>query len=834
MVTLGMGTALASFSIAWRTEHAYPNHLRRAEVSELVVNPSLHTDRIDEIVASTPGVLDTVSDALFLATPDVGKPRARMDVENSLLQFRASRDGRYQDRDRPVVHRGRMIRGAGEAFLSLGAAQALGLGVGDNMPVAFWTTTPNEDELDPAEIVEPIGSTDVRVVGVGVFADEVLPDELYARQRVLLSPDVVAPFDCTPPHPPPDDTLSLDELVSDFFPEGCARDPVFFSLKVSGGDRGVPAVVTALDQRLHDENARLPKVMRDLDLGFSILPTVTAEEQARVQRSLAPSVTALRLFGAVATLSTLAVAGLGGLRSLRRIEAEMRVWFDLGMTRRQRAAAAGLPLGVSGGVGIVGTLLVGWVVSGLGPVGSASALEPHSSRGLPLLVAAVVIALALVVLAAEFWGASWLATGDRVAPTRATTSRLGEAAARVGNVPLAIGVRAALPSGTGTGGGARSLLVGAATAISAVVGCVVFSSNMSGLVANPERFGWPFDVGVVINLGYAGAEEGIVSASLDRYEVEAWGFAALPGEVTVKGESLPAVAARPGFDELSVPVVAGSYPNDDGEVALGIRSAERLGLAVDDRVVVTTAFGERAATVAGLVVLPSVGPFQADRVGLGTGALLSSSFFDAVVAAAEQERGLPPGALSGALGAFVAIDLRDDVDAGTFVRELQSEVEKWDADGFPPIVYPNAVRPPEIADVAAVRTAPVILAALLAATMAMAMAMAITVATRARRRELAILRALGCTARQLRSTVAWHSLTVVALGLPAGVLFGMSLGSITWRRFAEGLAVVPSVQLPVGWIVLVAAAAVTIALVAGVIPARTAARSASADELRDS
>lgn len=400
-----------------------------------------------------------------------------------------------------------------------------------------------------------------------------------------------------------------------------------------------PAVVSALGQRLDQENTRLPKVMRDVDFGFSIRPIVTAEEQARVQRSLAPSVTALQLFGAVATFSTLAVAGLGGIRSLRRIEAETQVWFDLGMTRGQRAAAAGLPLGIAGSVGIVGTLLVGWAVSGLGPVGSASALEPHPSRALPLLVAAVVVALALVVLAAEFSVASWLATRDRVAPTPATTSRLGEAAARVGNVPLAIGVRAALPSGTGTGGGAHSVLVGAATAIAAVVGCVVFSSNMSGLVANPERFGWPCDVGVIINLGGGGAEEGIVSASLDRDEVERWGFAALPGEVNVKGESLPAVAARPGFDELSLPVVAGRYPTGDDEVALGVRSAERLGLAVDDRVVLTAAFAERDATVAGLVVLPSVGPFEADRVGLGTGALLSSRFFDAVVAGAERERG---------------------------------------------------------------------------------------------------------------------------------------------------------------------------------------------------
>ncbi len=831
LIALGMGTALASLAVAWRTDHAYPDHLRRAEVGELAVNPSLETDRVDEIIASTPGVLDVVSDALFVATPDEGEPRSRFDVENSLLQFRASSDGRYQDQDRPAVHRGRMISGRGEAFLSLGAVEALGLDVGDEMPVAFWNATPNEDELDPAETVESIGSSRVRVVGVGVFADEVLPDELYPRQRVLLSPDVVAPYDCTPPHPPPDDALTLEQLTPAFFPDGCSRDPVFFSLRVSGGDQGVPAVIGALTEALDEESGRLPKAMRDLNFGFSILPTVTADERARVQRSLAPSVTALRLFGLVAALSTLGVAGLGGVRLLRRVEPEARVWFELGMTRGQRAAATGLPLGAAALVGTAGAILVGWVASGIGPVASARALVADPSPGLPLLVTVTVVGVALAVLAVEFAAAAWMTTRDRVDQASAKTSRLGEMAARTGNLPLAIGVRAALPGGKGAG--AAAVLVGAVTAVAAVVGSVVFSSNLSGLVKDSARFGWPFDVGAVINLGYAGADEEIVSASLDRDEVEKWGWAALPGEAAVNGQALPAIAARGGADDLPLPVVAGRYPVDDDEVALGTRSAERLGLAVGDRVVVSTTFGEREAKVGGLVVLPPIGPFQADRVGLGHGALLSSRFLDTVVDGAEQEMGLPPGTLSGALGAFVAIDLRDDVDAEAFVRDLQPEVDTWDVDGFPPMVYSRAVRPPEIADVAAIRRAPALLAALLAATMAVALAMAITLATRARRRELAILRTLGCTPRQLRSTVAWHSLTVVGVGLLLGILFGMSMGSVTWRQFAEGLGVVPSVRFPAGWLALVIVAAGAVALVAGAIPGRVAPRSATADQLRD-
>lgn len=266
VIALGVGAAMASLAIAWRTDHAYPDHLRRAAVGELVVNPSLVTDRVEDLIASTPGVLDVVSDAFFTATPDDGAPRTRAEIAGQPTIFRSSADGRYTRRDRPVVHRGRMIRDRGaEAFLSLDTARALRADVGDAIPVAFWQATPSEADL--SEVVSPIGRATVKVVGVGVFSDEVLPDDLYPRQRLVLSPDVTAPFDCTAPHPPPDDTLTLEQLAAASFPEGCSRDPAFYSLKVEGGDAGVHGVLAALGARLEEETARLPKVLRDMDFG---------------------------------------------------------------------------------------------------------------------------------------------------------------------------------------------------------------------------------------------------------------------------------------------------------------------------------------------------------------------------------------------------------------------------------------------------------------------------------------------------------------------------------------------------------------------------------------
>ena len=199
VIALGFGATLAAFGAAWQTEHAYPEYLRDADVGDVVVNLSLPTDLIAEVIAGTPGIARLASDSLFLATADDGAPRRRGLVHSTTMQVRSSVDGRYVDVDRPVVHEGRMVQSGAEAFVSVETAEALGLEVGDDLPLAFWPSTYSTPEPpDPATPTEPLGRVSVRVVGIGVFADEVLPEGLYPRRRVLVPDDVTAPFSCTP------------------------------------------------------------------------------------------------------------------------------------------------------------------------------------------------------------------------------------------------------------------------------------------------------------------------------------------------------------------------------------------------------------------------------------------------------------------------------------------------------------------------------------------------------------------------------------------------------------------------------------------------------------
>lgn len=91
-----------------------------------------------------------------------------------------------------------------------------------------------------------------------------------------------------------------------------------------------------------------------------------------------------------------------------------------------------------------------------------------------------------------------------------------------------------------------------------------------------------------------------------------------------------------------------------------------------------------------------------------------------------------------------------------------------------------------------------------------------------RTREIGLLRAVGMSRSQLRSTIRWEAVITALLGAFQGVVIGLGLGySVIYALRGEGLGTfaVPSASL----VVIVALAAV-IAVLAAIRPARRAAR----------
>src|SRR3954471_21329377 len=88
LVGLGLGVALTAFAVAARTDGAYDHYLGRAGVGDLVVNPSLSTDRAAAIIRGTRGVRSVATDDVLTATLDDGKPRTQREVDSGFMQLR--------------------------------------------------------------------------------------------------------------------------------------------------------------------------------------------------------------------------------------------------------------------------------------------------------------------------------------------------------------------------------------------------------------------------------------------------------------------------------------------------------------------------------------------------------------------------------------------------------------------------------------------------------------------------------------------------------------------------------------------------------------------------
>jgi ABC-type antimicrobial peptide transport system permease subunit len=97
------------------------------------------------------------------------------------------------------------------------------------------------------------------------------------------------------------------------------------------------------------------------------------------------------------------------------------------------------------------------------------------------------------------------------------------------------------------------------------------------------------------------------------------------------------------------------------------------------------------------------------------------------------------------------------------------------------------------------------LALALAAGAVLSLALALLASVRRRRRELALLKALGLTRRQVMATVAWQASVIVVIAALIGVPLGVAAGHWAWTTFATSLGVVPVTAIPV------------LALVAGVL-----------------
>jgi hypothetical protein len=814
LVACGATATFVAAGAADRTDRAYSRYLERAEVGDVVINPSLFDTDIDRVIRTLPGVRSVTTDAIFVAgIVDGTMPRTwgEVDADPDLTQVRGSTDGRYTTMDRPALAEGRLATGPREVLVSVELADARGLGVGDVVPLAFLSTY---DDLvaEPEDAVVPIAVEQVTVVGVATFADEVLPDGLFERARVIVSPDLAARYDCLPDPPPIEATLT--EAAELLAPPGCAATYRYWSLEIEGGARSVAAALEAFVR----EGARLAETLPpDLGevAGYHLIATTTAEERARIERSTQPTVTALAVLAAVAGVVTLVALALLVARELRRAEDDLREWWRLGSTRRERVAVLLVPVLVAVAAGIAGALAVSWLLTPVAPIGSVRAVEPSPGRELSSWVGVAAAAMggigALGILALAIRAAGRSGRPVQDGRERAMRARFVRRSRRP---DVGEGLRAAYGGGRGAG----VVVASCGLAAGVFLAAAVFAASLSAMLATPAAYGWPWDVAVLGGAGYGDLDAEAIEAAVGRNAaVRRATSLGLTNDVVIDGEPVFSVVAIDQWSSTDLAVVDGGLPRRRDEVALGSRTAAERGVGVGDRVEVSGAGIEpHPATVTGIAVLPPLGQLQADRAGPGRGAVLPVDMFD-------------PDAVATQL-TFVGMHLVDGADAAAVARDLEAAFVS--ANGVPPIGYADPVRPPEIVDVQSMRAIPLLVGGLLAATAVVALAVALALSVRARRRDLAILRALGFTARQVQTSVRVQTVAVVAAALAFGAPLGIAAGRVTWQAFASRLGIVTDPSIPLSWVAATVVGSFVVALGATALPALAAARIQPAAVLR--
>lgn len=486
-----------------------------------------------------------------------------------------------------------------------------------------------------------------------------------------------------------------------------------------------------------------------------------AQNAGTVGDALAVERLALLAFALVAGLAVAVAGSQAAARQLGGAESDQPALAAMGLTRVQRAAIVLAPIGPTVGVAALVAGLGAGAASPLLPVGLGRRAEPDPGWYADLAVLLPGAAGTALVLVAAAAAAAWRISGagrpDRGGPAASRRpSTAATAAAGAGLSPAAVtGVRLALEAGRGRAAvPVRPAWGGAVAAVAGVVAVGLFGTGLERLLAEPALAGvtWDAAVGLSDDPDEARAQIGEV-----RRRPGIGGVTVSDGrQVEIEGADVDLAALRPVRGRAGVPpVLEGRLPAGADEIALGAVTARGLGAGPGDRVrAAADGGGGVGLRVVGVIVVPG-----------GRGGVVTPPGL-ARLASSDGSRRLLVRWAPGADPARTAASLGADHDL-----EVASQ-------------------PAAVANLGRARGMPRLLAVFLAAVGLAAVLHALVVTTRRRRRDLAVLRALGFRRGEVVRAVCWQACTLAAVGLVAGLPLGVAAGRTAWQALARSLGVV--------------------------------------------
>ena len=560
-----------------------------------------------------------------------------------------------------------------------------------------------------------------------------------------------------------------------------------------------------------------------------------ADQVTALEQAARPQAVALTAFAALAGLIVLAVLSQLLTRQLALESAEFPVLRAFGATRGTLVTLSLARLAVVTVTGALLAVVIAVAASPLMPIGPARGAEPAPGFEVNLAIlgagAAAIALLPLLLLSPVAWRAAAQAAGPlgvaEPGPRRGRASRLARLLSGTGSVSGTIGVRLAFEPGRGrTAVPVRSALAGSVIAVAAVVAAGVFGASLVGVTGTPRAYGQNWDA--ITDLGFGGVSPQLAARFLAATPAVAQYAAGDYGEVTIAGKSIAAIGlndSRSGYLTL----LDGRAPRD-GEIALGARTMHDLSLRLGQSIRVTanhentiTADKTTVMRIVGVVVLPRFARGSFAPTGLGTGAVVTADVLT------------EPNTSSGCAGPlcynFFLLRYRPGTDAAAQDAGLTKELRASNC----PIGSCDTTgdqRPDQIRNYASVRDVPLVLGAVLAVLAVATLAHVLLTSVRRRRRDLAMLKTLGLTRRQLLRLVAWQATALAAVALAVGLPLGVIAGRQAWAYFADGAGVAPRPDVPLSLILLAIPATLLLANLIAAWPGRTAARVRPAVALR--
>jgi hypothetical protein len=816
IIGLTGGVALGAAAAARRTGSSFPVFLASTNPSDLTVRYSQASTPAGlppfaRVVAGLPLVrhaesaVEPVADVLG---PD-GAPLPASIAASLTVASVASVDGLYFDQDRVGVLAGRMANPASrdEIMMNARAASLLGLRVGELVPVGFYTDAQAGSPGYGTARVRPVVRIEARITGLVEFNDELVQDDADRPQG---------------------DLLFTPALTKTLLAAGTSSGISWYGLKLDGGAGSVPAVEREADARL--------------GAGGAAWFTVASADEAQVQSSIEPDWIALAAFAVIALAVTLLVGAQAIARQVRAGGADRMVLRALGAGPAMVAADS--LLGLLGAVA-AGALLAVAVAVAFSPVAPIGPVRPvYPAQGVAFdwtvlgggfLLLACVFGAVAVILAARAAARRTAWTASAAAPARGSAA--GRLAAASGLPAAAVaGFQFAFDSGAGRGRRAvpaRSALSAAVLAVVIVMTTLTFGASLSALVSRPALYGWNWSYALASNQGPEAVPGQQVDGELRAVPgVAAWATVSY-ATADLDGQAVPVLFGDPNAT-VAPPILSGDPVSGRNQVVLGPATLAALHQHVGGTVSFTLAGPnlrlQAPLTIVGTATMPTVGLSDVLHTSMGTGALASAQLLGPVAASCAGPPGMTFVRLRPDVSAAAGLAAMRRVTAGVN-RELAAVSPASPCHGDVLGVLP-VQHPAQIANYAALSAAPSLLAAGLAGGAVAALFLTLFASVRRRRQDLAVLKTIGFTRRQLAATVAWQATVAAIVGSAVGIPLGIALGRWLWTAFARQIYAVPQPAVPVLSVLLLPLCALALVNLVAALPGRSAARTPAALALR--